>query len=585
MKKFRFLAVLSATILLLGMTGCKKESSINVQELEQSLVGVWWDEFEYEDVTEDGVPFSRVLLAVQADADHTGCIYLGVFDDTDDNPLVIYGGPAVAGFTWKLLSDGSLELGYPSASKSIAITRADDGSYGDTMTDVSGTSMTYTGEGVTMNNGTYSSTLTKADAGKQADIRNLLTVSAASEDGTRGIYTDSKGRSRECIVTTILNSRYVIATAYESENATITIEGRPYYNWDDARKLYAGGKTDGSYTRAGVWRLPTVEEMYDFAHIENDLRDREKTTRTWYIGRGLLKLPANGGYVESEGNYELYDEGFCWTSTPQSDHSSWAMVFSVRSVGKDGRFDGYNNILGYSVLLFCKLPSDAQISTEGAVKGKFTINDYGDQVYFSKGNLQYADGSWQFAANQWEYFGTDQRDGHRDLFGWGTKDSPDKVSGNNGDYSWAEWGDNTITNGLTGYRTLTFDEWRYLFFNRDGKSGLAKINDINGVVLLPDEWTLPDGCSFTPGYEGSYGNNTYSEAQWAIMEKAGAVFLPAAGYRSGDGTDLVNVYPYYWSSTMHSADDAYDFSYTTKWYVAWAGKSVGMSVRLVKDVM
>ena len=120
------------------------------------------------------------------------------------------------------------------------------------------------------------------------------------------------------------------------------------------------------------------------------------------------------------------------------------MVFSVRSVGKDGRFDGYNNILGYSVLLFCKLPSDAQISTEGAVKGKFTINDYGDQVYFSKGNLQYADGSWQFAANQWEYFGTDQRDGHRDLFGWGTKDSPDKVSGNNGDYSWAEWGDNNI---------------------------------------------------------------------------------------------------------------------------------------------
>ena len=40
MKKFRFLAVLSATILLLGMTGCKKESSINVQELEQSLEGV-----------------------------------------------------------------------------------------------------------------------------------------------------------------------------------------------------------------------------------------------------------------------------------------------------------------------------------------------------------------------------------------------------------------------------------------------------------------------------------------------------------------------------------------------------------------
>lgn len=98
MKRFRFLAVLSVTTLLLGMTGCKKESSINIQELEQSLVGLWWDKYEYKDVTEDGVPFSRVLLAVRADADHTGCIYLGVFDDNSDKPLVVYGGPVDAGF-------------------------------------------------------------------------------------------------------------------------------------------------------------------------------------------------------------------------------------------------------------------------------------------------------------------------------------------------------------------------------------------------------------------------------------------------------------------------------------------------------
>ena len=38
----------------------------NPQELEQSLIGLWWDEFEYADVTEAGVPFSRVLLAVKA---------------------------------------------------------------------------------------------------------------------------------------------------------------------------------------------------------------------------------------------------------------------------------------------------------------------------------------------------------------------------------------------------------------------------------------------------------------------------------------------------------------------------------------
>ena len=150
MNKFRIIAVLSVIALLLGMTGCSKEPSINVQELEKSLVGVWWDEYEYKDVTEDGIPFSRVLLAVKADADHTGCIYLGVFDETSDYPLAIYGGPAVAGFTWKLLGNGSLELGVPTTVKSITITRGDGGSYGDTMTDVSGISMTYTGNALTM---------------------------------------------------------------------------------------------------------------------------------------------------------------------------------------------------------------------------------------------------------------------------------------------------------------------------------------------------------------------------------------------------------------------------------------------------
>ena len=170
MKKFRFLAVLSVTTLLLGMTGCKKESSINIQELEQSLVGLWWDEYEYSDVTEDGVPFSRVLLAVRADADHTGCIYLGVFDDNSDKPLVVYGGPVDAGFTWKLLSDGSLVLSDPTSGESLLMTRADGENYGDTITDVSGTSMIYTADGLTMNNVSYSGTLTKADVDEQTDI-------------------------------------------------------------------------------------------------------------------------------------------------------------------------------------------------------------------------------------------------------------------------------------------------------------------------------------------------------------------------------------------------------------------------------
>ena len=90
--KQKIFAVFAAALLLLGMTDCTSNvdnpSPVDTTVLEQSLVGLWWDEFEYADVTEAGVPFSRVMLAVKADADHTGCIYLGVFDNTSDEPLM-----------------------------------------------------------------------------------------------------------------------------------------------------------------------------------------------------------------------------------------------------------------------------------------------------------------------------------------------------------------------------------------------------------------------------------------------------------------------------------------------------------------
>ena len=75
MKKILF--AMMAAVLLVGMTSCSKDdnpSTVDIDALEKCLVGLWWDEFEYADVTETGVPFSRVLLAVQVDANHTGCI-------------------------------------------------------------------------------------------------------------------------------------------------------------------------------------------------------------------------------------------------------------------------------------------------------------------------------------------------------------------------------------------------------------------------------------------------------------------------------------------------------------------------------
>ena len=144
------------------------------QDMEESLVGLWWDEFEYADVTEAGKPFTRALLAVKADADHTGCIYLGVFDGNGDEPVAVYGGPEDAGFTWKLLPDGRVQIANPATGETKALTRADGGSYGSQTTDVASTQLTCAPEKLTMTNAGYSGTLVKANAEQAAAIEEKL---------------------------------------------------------------------------------------------------------------------------------------------------------------------------------------------------------------------------------------------------------------------------------------------------------------------------------------------------------------------------------------------------------------------------
>ena len=92
-----------------------------------------------------------------------------------DEPLAIYGGPGEADFTWKLNTDGSLEFDEAVLARSLsrAMTRG-DGNYGQNMTNVSSTKAAYGNGNVKLENGTYSGTLTKADAEKKADIDKKL---------------------------------------------------------------------------------------------------------------------------------------------------------------------------------------------------------------------------------------------------------------------------------------------------------------------------------------------------------------------------------------------------------------------------
>ena len=78
-----------------------------------------------------------------------------------------------------------------------------------------------------------------------------------------------------------------------------------------------------------------------------------------------------------------------------------------------------------------------------------------------------------------------------------------------------------------GYSILTKEEWDYTIKN--SSIGFATVNEIPGLVILPDNWETPSGCSFSASTD-SYSANIYYTTQWLAMEERGAVFLPAAGY-------------------------------------------------------
>ena len=239
-------------------------------------------------------------------------------------------------------------------------------------------------------------------------------------------------------------------------------------------------------------------------------------------------------------------------------------------------------------------------NTNGAIRAEFSVSD-STKVYFSQGNLQYnpKKNIWQFAKHQWDMYTN-----WIDLFGWGTSgyngknpymtstdysdygDGSNDIAGTN--YDWGVY--NKISNGGNQaglWRTLTKDEWDYVISNRSDARylrGTATVNGVNGLILLPDKWTLPTGVTFTYG-EGGWSQNTYSASEWSKMEANGAVFLPAAGYRFGTDVYGVGYGGDYWSSSAYDFYNAGCLYFFGDYVDAdYGSRDYGLSVRLVQDV-
>ena len=232
----------------------------------------------------------------------------------------------------------------------------------------------------------------------------------------------------------------------------------------------------------------------------------------------------------------------------------------------------------------------------GAISGLFSINDNHDLVYFSWGNLQAqwdktnSYWKWMFAEYQHEYIQNLQanikpnspEDGDKiDLFGWsalycffGISDSE-----NDGNYSgpFFDWGWSNIINGGGNkqWRTPSESEFVYILNRRNSGNPIAGVlsaryirvqlgaagDAVKGLVLFPDHFVLP-----TLEHSTITGNDINEENSpgvilhwddWGKMEAAGAVFLPAAGYRKGTNVTLAwETYPegYYWTSSQGSGE-------------------------------
>lgn len=261
----------------------------------------------------------------------------------------------------------------------------------------------------------------------------------------------------------------------------------------------------------------------------------------------------------------------------------------------------------------------------GASNSLFSVSPK-KQVRFSRGNLQYhcTFDAWRFAETQYKCL-LDSNNavspdymGWIDLFGFGTSSwdggaiaympySTDVTDTNywaGGEYSNglveefadADWGyHNPIHDGGNvpkQWRTLSRDEWRYLFGDsekRAGKWGFAVIDDKHhGVVVLPDKWTAPEGISFSEGYIDSVSTeNKYSSSEWGKLEAAGAIFLPAAGSRNAASTSGGTTGTY-WSVSYRNRTESYCLYFNgsgngimeTSHAIA---RHMGLAVRLVRD--
>lgn len=345
-----------------------------------------------------------------------------------------------------------------------------------------------------------------------------------------------------------------------------------------------------------------------------------------------------GGNVTYDGGFPVTERGVCWSTSQNPTITNSHTSDGTGSGSYTSNITNLNGSTTYYLRAYATNSKGTSYGEQktcqtlyappvGSINGLFSISAT-QKVFFSKGNLQYqaSTNTWRFAENQYDYVGDNNANisssynGWIDLFGWGTSGynhgarcyqpwSTSTITDNysaygncfnnlNDDTGQADWGYNAISNGgntISIWRTLTRDEWNYLVNTRSANSGMryvkAVVNGINGVIIFPDNWssTIYSFNSINDK-DAYYSHNVIDETIMVnTLEQNGAVFLPAAGSRTGVTISNVNESGCYWSATaegINAGISAYVFTYYDSdleayWFTYY--RRTGLSVRLVQD--
>ena len=374
------------------------------------------------------------------------------------------------------------------------------------------------------------------------------------------------------------------------EKQSIDIEGVDETSTYKFKVLDEGWMEDGKYY--------TGEVYYNYFY------DEDRTTLLWTSIRMTDEVPVYGG------------------TTPYKDASH---IFN----GWDKQFVKVDGTSYYATYKELAAPSEL-------LTGQFSVGG-GVKVQFARGNLIHNLGSntWSIARTQ-DFnigynninLGNENFKGDIDLFGWSSESTYYGVNASNADADYTgefvDWGT------LIGEQwfTMTYEQWNHLFNIRDNHANLwanGQVAGRNGLILLPDDWQLPEGMNFVPQYKTANDleydfleSNVYTAEEWQVMEAAGAVFLPSAGRRTGgygnkmngaaeatffnpEGwyawVDNITVYGYYWTSTpdtregkQHQANYLIYGGEKNAWplqqpILGPCEKRRGQAVRLVQEVL